>query len=125
LEAINCNCSQKINLSKNEKRKEAKKMLFMTIYTWEPSKRNEIIKRRAEIGRGIPKEIKVIGEWTDLSGGRGFLLYEAADPKVSMAATLAWSDLLKFEGIPVIETEEVMELVKKPSSPLPGVEMKL
>jgi hypothetical protein len=100
-------------------------MLFMNIYTWEPSKRNEIIKRRMEIGRGIPKEIKVIGEWTDLSGGRGFLLYEAADPKVSMAATLAWSDLLKFEGIPVIETEEVMELVKKPSSPLPGVEMKL
>jgi hypothetical protein len=78
-----------------------------------------------EIGRGIPKEIKVIGEWTDLSGGRGFLLYEAADPKVSMAATLAWSDLMKFEGIPVIETEVVMELVKKPSSPLPGVEMKL
>jgi len=33
-------------------------MLFMTIYTWEPSKRNEIIKRRLEKGTGIPKEIK-------------------------------------------------------------------
>jgi hypothetical protein len=42
-----------------------------------------------------------------------------------MAATLAWSDLMKFEGIPVIETEVVMELAKKTSSPLPGVEMKL
>jgi hypothetical protein len=42
-----------------------------------------------------------------------------------MAATLAWSDLLKFEGIPVMETKEVMELAKKASSHLPGVEMKL
>ena len=87
-------------------------MLFMNILTWEPSKRNEIIKRRLEIGMGIPKEAKVIGEWTDLSGGRGFTLYEASDPKVMMAATLVWSDLLKFEGIPVMETEEVMKLAK-------------
>ncbi len=86
-------------------------MLFMTIYTWDPSKRNEIIKRRLE-GWVVPKEIKVIGEWTDLSGGRGFLLYEAADPKALMTATLAWSDLLKFEGIPVMETEEVMKMAK-------------
>jgi len=30
-------------------------------------------KRRLE-AKFIPKEIKVIGEWTDLSGGRGFII---------------------------------------------------
>ncbi len=94
-------------------------MLFMTIYTWEPSKSDEVIKRRLDIGRGIPEEIKVIGEWHALSGGKGFLLYETADPKLSMATTLAWSDLMKFESIPVMDMEEVMELVRKTNSASP------
>jgi hypothetical protein len=29
-----------------------------------------------------------------------------------MATTLAWSDLLEFEAVPVIETEEVMKMAK-------------
>ena len=64
-------------------------MLFMTIYTWEPAQRNELIKRRLEKGLAFPKGLKVIGEWTDLTGGRGFMLFETEDPKVLMAATIA------------------------------------
>ena len=100
-------------------------MLFMTIYTWEPSKRNEIIKRRLEIGRGLPKESKVIGEWSDVSGGRGFMLSEGEDLKTMMAAVLVWSDLMKFEIIPVMEMEEVLKLARKASPHLPGVDTKL
>ena len=87
-------------------------MLFMTIYTFEPSKTKEIVKRRLEIGRGLPKEAKVIGEWTDLGGGRGFMLSEGTDPKVMLAGTIAWDDLMKIENIPVMEAEEVMKLAK-------------
>ncbi len=87
-------------------------MLFMNILTWEPSKRNEVIKRRLEIGMGLPKEAKVIGEWSDVSGGRDFVLTDGTDPKVMMASVLAWSDIIKFEIIPVMEGEEVMKLAK-------------
>jgi hypothetical protein len=100
-------------------------MLFMSIYTWEPAQRNEIVKRRLEIGLAISKETKVIGEWTDLGGGRGFLLFETGDPKAMIEATMRWSDLIKFETVPVIQTEEVMKLAKTPIPVLPGVEMKL
>jgi hypothetical protein len=100
-------------------------MLFMTIYTWEPAQRNEIVKRRLETGLTISKETKVIGEWTDLGGGRGFLLFETGDPKVMIEATMRWSDLMEFETVPVIQTEEVMKLAKTPSPVLPGVEIKL
>jgi uncharacterized protein with GYD domain len=100
-------------------------MLFMTIYTYEPGQRNEIVKRRLERGTVVPEGVKVIGEWSYIGGGRGFMVLEAQDPKVIMATTLAWSDLIKFETLPVMETEEVMKLVKKASSALPGVEMKL
>ena len=97
----------------------------MTIYTYEPGQRNEIVKRRLERGTVVSEGVKVIGEWSYIGGGRGFMVLEAQDPKIIMATTLAWSDLIKFETLPVMETEEVMELIKKPSSALPGVEMKL
>jgi len=100
-------------------------MLFMSIYTFEPAKRNEIIKRRMERGTALREGVKVIGEWTDLGGGRGFLLIEAEDPKVLMAGTLAWSDLMEIESVPVIQTEEVMKLAKTPGSVLSGVDLKL
>lgn len=88
-------------------------MLFMSIYTYEPGKRNEIIKRRLEKGTGAAAGVKVVGEWIALAGHRGFMLFEAEDPKAVMATTLVWSDLLRFESVPVMEAEEVMKLAKK------------
>ena len=85
-------------------------MLFLTIYTWEPEKRDVITKRRAEKGNMVPKGVKIIGEWTDLGGGRGFMLFETAEPKIEW--TLAWSDLMKMDVIPVVDTEkDVMSLL--------------
>ena len=40
------------------------------------------------------------------------MVFEAQDPKAIMGASLAWSDLVKFETIPVMETEEVMKIAK-------------
>ena len=88
-------------------------MLFMSIYTYEPEKRNEIIKRRLEKGTGAAAGVKVVGEWIALAGHRGFMLFEAEDPKAVMATTLVWSDLVRFESVPVMEAEEVMKLAKK------------
>lgn len=88
-------------------------MIFMTIYTWEPGNRNEIIKRRIQKGRLIPDGVKVLGEWTDLGGGRGFLLVEANDPAALMLGARAWLDLMKMEAVPVMDTEESMKLARR------------
>ena len=40
-------------------------MLFMTIYTYEPEKREAVIKRRAEKGAISPPGMKIVGEWSD------------------------------------------------------------
>jgi hypothetical protein len=94
-------------------RERRQKMLFMTIYTWEPGQRNEIVKRRLQKGRLIPEGVKVLGEWTDLGGGRGFLLVEANDPKAIMLGSRAWLDLMKMEAVPIIDTEESMKLARR------------
>jgi hypothetical protein len=88
-------------------------MLFITIYTWEPGQRNELLKRRMEKGMALHEGVKVLGEWTDLCGGRGFMLLESNDPKALIAATMAWSDLMKIEAVPVIETADLMKVAKK------------
>jgi len=83
----------------------------MTIFTYEPEKRDQYIKRRAEKGALIPEGIKVIGNWSAIGGGRVFRLVEVEDPKAVLAASFAWGDLGKIEIIPVMETGEAMKLI--------------
>lgn len=87
-------------------------MLFMAVATFEPEKRNEVIKRRQERGAiEPPKGTKLIGEWTVIGGGKVFRLIDVEDPKAGFTAALAWSDLCKIEIIPIIETEEALKLM--------------
>jgi len=85
-------------------------MLFMGILTWEPEKRDEVIKRRAEWE--YPEGVKVIGEWSDLAGDRVFSLAEIDDPKAMLAAASAWSDIANLEIVPLMETDEVLKLLE-------------
>lgn len=84
-------------------------MLFMSIFTFEPEKRDEVIKRRAE--KGAMAAGKLVGEWSAIGGHRVFRLSEMDDPKALLQASLAWTDLGKIEIIPIMEVEEVMKLV--------------
>jgi hypothetical protein len=56
----------------------------MSVYTYEPTQREEIIKRRLEEGLSTPEGIKLIGQWSNASGGRVFTLFEADDPFKSL-----------------------------------------
>lgn len=86
-------------------------MLFMDIVTWEPEKRNEVIKRASEWKP--PEEMKIIGEWVDLTGNRAFVLYEESDPEVILAANFGWSDICKIKQVPVMEMKDAMTLLQK------------
>jgi hypothetical protein len=62
-------------------------MFFMNIFTWEPEKRDEVIKRCAT--KKAHEGIKLIAEWVDLQGGRVFRLIEIDDPKAVLAESFA------------------------------------
>jgi hypothetical protein len=85
------------------------KMLIMDIVTWEPARAEEFAKHRAE--EKIPEGVKIIGEWADLAGGRGFRLVEVADPRPLVAMTSTWFSLCKKELVPVMTTEDMMKLM--------------
>lgn len=82
-------------------------MLFMAIFTYDPEKRDAVIKRRAE--EGPLTTAKIIGEWGAIGGGRVFRVVEVDDPKVMLAASMAWGDLGKVELVPVMASEEVIK----------------
>ncbi|MCZ7355800.1 MAG: DUF3303 family protein [Candidatus Methanoperedens sp.] len=83
-------------------------MLFMDIWTWEPENRREVEKRWSEFK--YPEELKVAGEWLDLTGNRIFVLYEVDDPKAMLAANDMWLDIAKVDSVPVMEAKEVAKI---------------
>ncbi len=86
-------------------------MLFMSIVTREPEKRDEVVQRYAEKGAMTIPGRKVIGTWNAIGGNRVFRLVEIEDPKALVEASIAWSDLVKIEEIPVMETGELMKVI--------------
>ena len=78
--------------------------------TWDPDKRDEVMKRAQT--KGFAHEgIKVLGTWGDLQGGRSFqLTEEPADPMLSLKANIEWNDVLKIESVPVMEAEELLKI---------------
>jgi hypothetical protein len=86
-------------------------MLFMTVFTYEPDKRNDVIRKAIEKGRMTPEGAKEVGVWSALTGGRVFRLMEADDPKVIYEASYAWSDLGKVEIVPVMNTDELLKIL--------------
>jgi hypothetical protein len=84
-------------------------MLFMSVYTYEPTQREEIVKRRMEEGLSTPEGIKLIGQWSNASGGQVFTLFEADDPLVLAQWSNPWNNLGNLETFIVIDTEELIK----------------
>jgi len=86
-------------------------MLFMTVYSYPPSNRDEVIKRRLQKGPQLPDKVKLLGEWSYIASGKVFRLIEATEAAEVFKAAYAWSDLGTVESYPVIEVEQVMGMV--------------
>jgi Domain of unknown function (DUF3303) len=92
----------------DDSQRRRKKMLFMGIFTWKPSQRNEVIKRRMQ-GPALPEGVKVIGEWVEIGGGRSFRVIDVPDAKRGLAGALPWTDIGKLEMIPIMDSGEAVK----------------
>lgn len=86
-------------------------MLLMDIITWEPKDAQKVAEIYANYE--YPKGIKVIDEWTDLTGYRTFVIYEADDEKTYAASVLSLMGLCRFETFPVMKLDKFMELAQE------------
>jgi hypothetical protein len=88
-------------------------MLYLCIFTFDSSRRKDVIRRRALDGEVVPEGVEVVMEVADLTKNRVFRLCQADDPAAVMVANEAWSDLGQIETIPVVDREEIMEKMVK------------
>jgi hypothetical protein len=86
-------------------------MLFMTVYSYSPKNRNEVIKRRLTLGPQLTDTVKLVGEWSYVGSGKVFRLIEAEDPAELFKGTYAWSDLGTIETYPVVTVDQAMGMV--------------
>jgi hypothetical protein len=80
-------------------------MLYMVVETF--SDPRAVYERARERGRMLPPGLTYVGSWVDARDlDRCFQLMETDDPASFDAWTAAWSDLGRFEVIPVIDSAQ-------------------
>jgi hypothetical protein len=86
-------------------------MLLMDIITWEPKDSQKVADFYTNYE--YPKGIKVIDEWFDLTGYRMFLIYENDNEETYAASVLPFMGLCRFETIPVMKMDKLMQLYQE------------
>ena len=62
--------------------------------------------RYRERGRMLPDGLKYIGSWVETNFDRCFQLMECVDPALFRQWVVRWQDLIDFEIIPVLSSNE-------------------
>ena len=81
-------------------------MLFMVIEDFKQSDVRSIGERFRRSGRMLPEGVTYHASWVDPRGLRCYQVMEAATPELLDAWTRNWNDLVDFEIIPVMTSQD-------------------
>jgi hypothetical protein len=84
-------------------------MLFMVIEHIKDSK--AVYHRLREKGRILPEGLKYVGSWVDADLSRCFQLMDCADASKLQEWTIQYQDLIDFEIVPVVESEQTTKVI--------------
>jgi len=89
-------------------------MLYMVIEHFQPGSAPEIYRRARDQGRMLPPGLEYVDSWVDLDYRRCFQLMSTDDPALFESWTRAWSDLARFEVVPVrTSVEAARQIVER------------
>ena len=81
-------------------------MLYMVIEYFNAGAAPEIYRRARTRGRQLPPGLEYVDSWVDLEYSRCFQLMRTDDESLFEAWIAAWSDLVRFEVIPVRTSQD-------------------
>jgi len=84
-------------------------MLYISVFTFSPEKRELVIKRRRQ--EGAMSRGKILAEWITIGGGRIFGVVDVDNPSLMLQAVQAWSDLGQTELIPIMTLEDALQAI--------------
>jgi hypothetical protein len=89
-------------------------MLYMTILTWAPEKRDAVIDRVKKIGFEHPG-VRTLGTWVETGGLRCFQLVDIPrdmDPALGLKNNFTWNDIMRIQSLSVIEANDMLKAIE-------------
>ena len=81
-------------------------MLFMVIERFRHGDAKAVYQRFRERGRMMPEGLDYVDSWVEADFNRCFQLVKSDDPGLIGQWTAQWDDLVDFEIVPVITSQE-------------------
>jgi Protein of unknown function (DUF3303) len=91
-------------------------MKFILTFSVPPETRDEAMARFLEARGQLPPAVTLLGRWTQLDLCGGFVLLESEDPKALTAFAHGWSDVLELTLAPVLEDQDLADVLKRASA---------
>lgn len=88
-------------------------MLFMVIEHFDRSRVKDLYRRFEHNGRMMPDGLDYVSSWISADFDRCFQVMRCDDVALLQEWVLAWSDLARFEIVPIAASKETYEAVKK------------
>jgi Protein of unknown function (DUF3303) len=88
-------------------------MLFMVIEHFKNQDVEAVRKRFREKGRMLPENVAYRASWIESNGARCFQIMEAPDAAALRVWSERWEDLVDFEVVPVVTSEEFWSRVAR------------
>ena len=86
-------------------------MLFMVIERFKNGDAVAVYRRYREHGRMMPEGLQYVESWVEPNYDRCFQLMECDDPRLFAQWIAHWQDLVEFEVVPVVTSQEAAEAI--------------
>jgi hypothetical protein len=87
-------------------------MLFMVIERFRDRDAKAVYRRFRDQGRMMPDGLKYVGSWIEANFDRCFQLMECDDARPLQEWVLNWGDLVDFEIVPVVPSDQTREAIQ-------------
>jgi Domain of unknown function (DUF3303) len=88
-------------------------MKFILTFTLPPQTQEAALARFLETRGQPPPTVKLLGRWTQVDLCGGVVLLESDDPQALAEFARGWSDLLELTIAPVLEDQELAEVLRR------------
>jgi hypothetical protein len=86
-------------------------MQFMVIERFRNRDAKAVYRRFRDQGRLAPDGLKYVGSWIETNFDRCFQIMECDDARLLQEWIANWSDLVDFEVVPVVTSEQTRETI--------------
>ena len=86
-------------------------MQFMVIERFRNRDAKAVYRRFRDQGRMAPEGLRYVGSWIELNFDRCFQIMETDDPRLLQEWIANWGDLVEFEVVPVVSSEQTRETI--------------